>query len=115
MASRLLSKWTPNDFQKYGTIDGVVQTISPFSVDNEKPGSTEIGKPQDQDKDEGSAYGNYPVYVKLNSERLETKGGVFIIKPGMMVTAEINVGKRRVIEFFLFPIIRYLDEGLKVR
>ena len=30
-------------------------------------------------------------------------------------TAEIDVGKRRVIEFFLFPVIRYLDEGLKVR
>jgi hemolysin D len=33
----------------------------------------------------------------------------------MAVTTEINVGKRRVIEFFLFPIIKYLDEGLKVR
>jgi len=40
---------------------------------------------------------------------------MYPIKPGMSVTAEINVGKRRVIEFFLFPIIRYLDEGLKVR
>jgi hemolysin D len=33
----------------------------------------------------------------------------------LAVTTEINVGKRRVIEFFLFPIIKYLDEGLKVR
>jgi len=24
-------------------------------------------------------------------------------------------GKRRVIEFFIYPIIRYLDEGLSVR
>ncbi|HBH87084.1 MAG TPA: HlyD family type I secretion periplasmic adaptor subunit, partial [Syntrophaceae bacterium] len=47
---------------------------------------------------------------------LETKDGtVYRVKPGMSITAEINVGKRRVIEFFLFPIIRYLDEGLKVR
>jgi hypothetical protein len=29
--------------------------------------------------------------------------------------AEVNFGKRRVIEFFLFPVIRYPDEGLKVR
>ena len=33
------------------------------------------------------------------------------MKPGMTATAEIDVGKRRVIEFFLFPVIRYLDEG----
>ena len=34
---------------------------------------------------------------------------------GMSVTAEIKVGKRRVIEFFIYPIIQYLDEGLSVR
>lgn len=36
-------------------------------------------------------------------------------KAGMSVTAEIKVGKRRVIEFFIYPIIQYLDEGLSVR
>jgi len=50
------------------------------------------------------------------TEALKIKNGdVYKVKPGMTVTAEINVGTRRVIEFFLFPIIRYLDEGLKVR
>jgi len=37
------------------------------------------------------------------------------IEPGMSVVAEIKVGKRRVIELFIYPIIRYLDEGLSVR
>ncbi len=60
--------------------------------------------------------GGYPIKVKMLAETLKTKNGdVFKVKPGMSVTAEVNVGKRRVIEFFLFPIIRYLDEGLKVR
>jgi hemolysin D len=34
------------------------------------------------------------------------------VEPG---AAEIKVGKRRVIEFFIYPIIKYLDEGIKVR
>lgn len=103
------------DFQKYGTIDGEVQTISPFSVDSEKQNAnSEPGGQKDPDNGE-SAQGGYPVYVKLNSEKLVTKSNSFSLKPGMSVSAEINVGKRRVIEFFLFPIIRYLDEGLKVR
>jgi hemolysin D len=60
--------------------------------------------------------GGYPVRVKMLAETLKTKNGdTYKVKPGMSVTAEVNVGKRRVIEFFLFPIIRYLDEGLKVR
>ena len=37
------------------------------------------------------------------------------IEPGMSVTAEVKVGKRRVIELFIYPVIKYLDEGLSVR
>jgi len=56
------------------------------------------------------------VRLKMLADVLKTKDGTaYRVKPGMSVTAEINVGKRRVIEFFLFPVIRYLDEGLKVR
>ena len=58
----------------------------------------------------------YPVRMKLLADHLKTRDGkLYRLKPGMTVTAEINVGQRRVIEFFLFPVIRYLDEGLKVR
>jgi hemolysin D len=95
------------DFQKYGTIEGLVETISPSSIEE---------KQNAKDLEKGGESGSYPVYVKMVSETLETKDGtVYRVKPGMSITAEINVGKRRVIEFFLFPIIRYLDEGLKVR
>ena len=31
------------------------------------------------------------------------------IEPGMSVTAEIKTGKRRVIELFIYPLIKYLD------
>lgn len=98
------------DFQKYGTIEGRVEVVNPYSVDNSK----------DTDKDKNSntenESGGYPVRVKMQSEILKTKNGdVYKVRPGMSVMAEVNVGKRRVIEFFLFPIIRYLDEGLKVR
>lgn len=37
------------------------------------------------------------------------------IEPGMSVIAEVKVGKRRVIELFIYPIVKYLDEGLSVR
>jgi len=37
------------------------------------------------------------------------------LKTEMTLTAEIKVGKRRIIEFFIYPIIKYLDEGISVR
>ena len=98
------------DFQKYGTIEGTVEVINPYSIDDKD------SKDKEKNKDVESESGGYPVRVKMAAEILKTKNGdVYKVKPGMSVMVEVNVGKRRVIEFFLFPIIRYLDEGLKVR
>jgi hemolysin D len=96
------------DFQKYGTIGGKVEVVNPYSME---------GKDNSKKSKEGeSEPGGYQVRVKMDAETLQTKSGdIYKIKPGMTVMAEVNVGKRRVIEFFLFPVIRYLDEGLKVR
>lgn len=100
------------DFQKYGLLEGTVHTISPSSIAS---GAKENEKPMENSRIDPAASG-YPVYIKLKSEELTTKDGkVFKVKAGMSVTTEINVGRRRVVEFFIFPVIRYLDEGLKVR
>jgi len=37
------------------------------------------------------------------------------ISPGTAVTAEVKTGKRRVIEFFLSPLIKHVDESLTLR
>ena len=50
-----------------------------------------------------------------NGKTLNVEGKERYLEAGMSVTAEIKVGKRRVIEFFIYPIIQYLDEGLSVR
>lgn len=92
------------DFQKYGTIAGTLTTVSPFVL-------------EEKEKETGAEKeGGFPVFVALLSEDLKTKDGrTYRIRPGMSVTAEVRIGERRIIEFFLFPIIKYLDEGLKVR
>jgi hemolysin D len=84
-------------FQKYGLIDAEVFFISNDAIEDEKLG---------------------PVYeIKLNPKKLflEVEGKERSLESGMSVTVEIKVGKRRIIEFFIYPIIRYLDEGMSVR
>lgn len=96
---RTVVKVDTYDFQKYGTLEGEVEVVSPFSIEDREVGID-----------------GYPVYVKLNSTELKTKEGkIYRIKPGMTVLAEINIGKRRVIELFLSPFVKHIDEGLKVR
>ena len=84
-------------FQKYGFFEGTIINVGSFSLDDEKLGPI------------------YEVKIEPNGKKLTVEGEERYLEAGMSVTAEIKVGKRRVIEFFIYPIIRYLDEGLSVR
>ena len=84
-------------FQKYGVIDGKVTQISRDSVEDEQLGLV------------------YDVYITPDQNTLIVDGIVTPISAGMSVSAEVKVGKRRIIEFFIYPLIKYLDEGISVR
>ena len=85
------------DFQKYGLIHGTVKHIADDAIEDEKLGPV------------------YEIAITPANTSLRVDGKDLNIHPGMSVTAELKVGKRRVIEFFIYPMIKYLDEGLSVR
>lgn len=57
----------------------------------------------------------YEIQVKPKSLEIKVDGEMKKLDIGMSVITEVKVGKRRVIELFIYPIIKYLDEGLSVR
>ena len=85
------------NFQKYGIIKGKVLIVGANSVLDDKLGQI------------------YEVFIKPENTKLMVEGKEQTIKVGMDVTCEINIGKRRIIEFFIYPLIKYLDESIKVR
>lgn len=85
------------DFQKYGLIHGNVKHIADDAIEDEKLGPV------------------YEIAITPSDTTLKGEGKTLSIHPGMSVTAELKVGKRRVVEFFIYPMIKYLDEGLSVR
>lgn len=85
------------DFQKYGLLHGKVKHIADDAIEDEKLGPV------------------YEITIDPKETTLRVEGKELTINPGMSVTAELKVGKRRVIEFFIYPMIKYLDEGLSVR
>ncbi len=84
-------------FQKYGMIRGTVHQISRDSIIDERLGPV------------------YKVYVNPDEMSLDIDGKETFITTGLTVTVEVTIGKRRIIEFFIYPLIQYLDEGLSVR
>ena len=89
-------------YQKHGTISGQIRKISEGSFEKQGPG----GQP--------SGVTMYKARVRLlNPDALENVSKNFRLMPGMTVTAEIKVGNRRVIEYFLYPLLRYLDQAVR--
>ena len=89
-------------YQKHGTIDGAVRAISEGSFEKQ----TASGQPT------GSTM--YKARIQLlNPDGLKDVPDNFRLMPGMTTTAEIKVGRRRVIDYFLYPLLRYADESIR--
>ncbi len=88
------------DYQDHGTLKGHVRTISE-GVFEEK-------------NQQAQASAKFKARIRLTEPAmLENVPQDFRLMPGMTTTAEIKVGRRRVIQYFLYPILRYLDEGFR--
>ncbi len=46
---------------------------------------------------------------------MDVEGRPLPLHPGMAVVAEIKTGKRRVIEYFLSPLLEHTSESLRER
>ena len=87
-------------FQKHGTLNGVIRKISEGSFERESS--------------VGPAATMYKARVQLLAPiKMDNVPDNFRLMPGMTATAEIKVGKRRVIEYFLYPLLRYLDTSIR--
>lgn len=83
------------NFQKYGMVNATVDEISPDAGSN----------PQDKE-----TYQKYRLTLGLEND---TSG--IELTPGMNVSAEIKIKKKRIVDFFLDPFRQYQDEALRER
>lgn len=85
-------------YQRHGTLKGTLATVSEGSFE----------------KKEGAAETSFfKSYVTLTERRIENPPEGFRLVPGMTCKVELRVGKRRVIDYFLYPLIRHLDQSLR--
>ena len=65
--------------------------------------------------DEKTGVSTYPATLTLERKHMRVEGKAVSISPGMNVTAEIKTGQRRIIDFFLSPIVKAGKESLRER
>lgn len=95
-------------FQRHDTLPGKVRVISEDAYQRNAPESMLAPAP---DRQPGEAF--YRTRINLLSTTLRNVPEGFRLMPGMKVRAEIKVGQRSVISYFLYPVVRALDESLR--
>ncbi|PTQ86709.1 HlyD family type I secretion periplasmic adaptor subunit [Agitococcus lubricus] len=84
-------------YTKYGVIHGVLTSVSNDAINDEKRGLI------------------YAAKLKMAHNTMMVEGKQVNLSAGMAVTVEIKTGTRRVIEYFLKPLLQYKNESLRER
>ncbi len=85
-------------FTRYGTVPGRVVSLSRDAVPLEKTGLF------------------YSARVSVGSPTIRIENGKDVpLTPGMTVSVEIKTGQRRLIEYFLSPLLRGVNEAARER
>ncbi|HEY0838526.1 MAG TPA: HlyD family type I secretion periplasmic adaptor subunit [Azospirillum sp.] len=84
-------------FQKHGTLDGAVRVVSGDTFK----------------RDDGKGESVFRSRIELGAIALRQAPPDFRLIPGMTVMAEIIVGRRSVLSYLIYPVLRVFDESLR--
>lgn len=84
-------------FTKYGTVPAELTNVSHDAVNDERRGLI------------------YTARIQLSRPNIEVDDVDVRLTPGMAVSVEVKTGRRRVIEYFLSPLIQHTRESLRER
>lgn len=103
-------------FQQYGMLTGKVIHVSADATEANKtnPNSNQANTAIDSSQLNTTA--TYKVRIQLDKQTMtDPQGNKLTITPGMQVVAEVNQGKRTVLEYLLSPVRRTVSEAARER
>lgn len=111
-------KLTAYPFQQYGMLTGKVIHVSADATDQNKS-TAPTGTPSSTGSDISSQApggATYKARVQLDAQSLKgPQGNKLALTPGMQMVAEINQGKRTVLEYLLSPVQKAVKEAGRER
>jgi hemolysin D len=99
VGQRVINKVETFDFTRYGYIEGSVLWVGTDAITDPRQGLV------------------YPVRIKLNANETPSaiNGRRGFVSAGMNITADVRTDERRLIAYFVAPLLRYRDEALRER
>lgn len=107
---RVKVKLAAYPFEEYGMLDGEVTHIGPdaSTPDDRQQGKDGNSNKQQQQQQQPSIY---KAIVALDQQTLDADGKQHKLVAGMQVVAEINQGRRTVIQYLLSPVTKTFEES----
>jgi HlyD family secretion protein len=93
-------------FQKYGMVGGIVRQVGADAQDRTAPGEAARKPPSEL---------AYRALIDLEADHLALGGARFKLVPGMLLTAEVHIGRRSVLEYLLSPVQKVAFEAARER
>jgi hemolysin D len=84
-------------YTRYGVLRATVLHVSHDAVGDEKQGLTYLAR------------------IQLEQSQIQVDEKMVPLVPGMAVAAEIKTGRRRVLDYFLSPLLQYQHESFRER
>ncbi|MGE4399446.1 MAG: HlyD family type I secretion periplasmic adaptor subunit [Campylobacterales bacterium] len=99
VGQRVVNKVETFDFTRFGYIEGEVTWVGTDAINDQKLGPI------------------FPVRIRLSSKETPSivNGHKGVIAAGMSMVSDIKVDKRRLIEYFLSPLLKYKQESMRER
>jgi hemolysin D len=85
------------DFTKYGMIHGKITNLSNNAIADENLGLI------------------YQCIVEIQKTQMQINDKLVNLSPGMSVMVEVKTGQRKIIEYFLSPVLKYKHESIRER
>lgn len=105
------------NFTRYGLMHGRVIDISPDTVTPDKPNASNENTTPNSKRDDPqqNASPSYVARVMLDGTSMMIEGRREPLRPGMVVTAEIKTGSRRILSYLLSPLRKYAQDAIRER
>ena len=104
-------------FQKYGMLTGKVIHVSEDANEATKSTATANSAASNERSDSTNAGTlTYKARIRLNQQLMrDPQGTRLALTPGMQLVAEVNQGKRSVLEYLLSPVQKIAQEAARER
>lgn len=102
-------------FQHYGSLSGVVLDVSPDAEEKQLSAADMAAQSRGDSELPTKAGLMYKLRVRITGKGPASSDEILQTRPGMTVQVDIKTDRRRIIEFFLEPMKKYLNNSITSR